>query len=81
MNIYLVIINIISFILMGLDKLLAIISKRRISENTLLFISLIGGGIGTIFGMFLFRHKIRKLKFKIIVPLSLIIIYILKTAI
>ena len=79
--IYLIIINILTFILMGLDKFMAIIKKRRISENTLLFLSLIGGGLGTLTGMFIFRHKIRKLKFQIIVPLSLIILYIIKTTI
>ena len=78
MNEYLIIINFISFILMGLDKFLAIIKKRRISEATLLFFSLIGGGLGTLIGMFIFRHKIRKMKFQILVPLSLIILYILK---
>ena len=39
---------------------------------------LIGGGLGTLIGMFLFRHKIRKMKFQILVPLSLIIFYIIK---
>ena len=78
MNQYLIIINIFSFLLMGLDKLLAIIKKRRISEATLLFFSLIGGGLGTLIGMYIFRHKIRKMKFQILVPLSLIILYILK---
>ena len=79
--IYLIVINIISFLSMGLDKFLAIISKRRISENTLLFLTLIGGGLGTLIGMFIFRHKIRKMKFQILVPLSLIIFYIIKTTI
>ena len=78
-NIYLIIINIISFIFMGIDKLFAIIKKRRISENTLLFITIIGGSIGSILGMILFRHKIRKPKFLIIVPLSLIILIYLIT--
>ena len=79
--IYLIVINIISFLSMGIDKFLAIISKTRICENTLLFQALIGGGLGTLIGMFLFRHKIRKMKFQILVPLSLIIFYIIKTTI
>ena len=79
--IYLIVINIISFLSMGLDKFLAIISKRRIRENTLLFLTLIGGGLGTLIGMFIFRHKIRKMKFQILVPLSLIIFNIIKTTI
>lgn len=77
-NIYLTTINIISFSIMGIDKILAIKNKRRISENTLLFHTLIGGSIGTTLGMIIFRHKIRKPKFLIIVPITLIItIYLL----
>jgi len=76
---YLIIINIISFIIMGLDKLFAIKNKRRISENTLLFLSIIGGVFGTTLGMIIFKHKIRKPKFLILIPIILIlIIYIIK---
>ena len=70
---YLIVINIISFIIMGLDKLLAILKKQRISENTLLLFAIIGGSLGTLLGMLFFRHKIRKLKFQIIIPLILIL--------
>ena len=70
---YLIIINIIEFIIMGLDKLLAIKHKYRISEFTLLFISAIGGSIGAIIGMNLFHHKTKKLKFRILFPLFLIL--------
>ena len=69
---YLIIINIISFIIMGLDKLFAIKNKRRISENTLLFLSIIGGVFGTTLGMIIFKHKIRKPKFLILIPIILI---------
>ena len=78
-NIYLIIINIISFLFMGTDKLFAILKKRRISEKTLLFTTIIGGSIGSLLGMFFFRHKIRKPKFLIVVPLSLIILIYLMT--
>ncbi len=70
---YLIIINIIEFIIMGLDKLLAIKHKYRIPEFTLLFISAIGGSIGAIIGMNLFHHKTKKLKFRILFPLFLIL--------
>jgi len=70
---YLIIINIISFIIMGLDKLFAIKNKRRISENTLLFLSIIGGVFGTTLGMIIFKHKIRKPKFLILIPIILIL--------
>ena len=78
-NIYLIIINIISFLFMGTDKLFAILKKRRISEKTLLLTTIIGGSIGSLLGMFFFRHKIRKPKFLIVVPLSLIILIYLMT--
>lgn len=71
--IYLIIINIIEFIIMDLDKLLAIKHKYRIPEFTLLFISAIGGSIGAIIGMNLFHHKTKKLKFRILFPLFLIL--------
>ena len=79
--IYLILgINILSFILMGIDKYKAIKNKYRISENTLLLISILGGGIGTLLGMILFHHKTKKLKFQILVPISILIdIYLYKT--
>ncbi len=70
---YLVIVNTISFIIMGLDKYFAIKEKRRISENSLLFLSIIGGVFGTTLGMIIFRHKIRKPKFLILIPILLIL--------
>ena len=72
-NIYLIIINILSLVLMILDKILAIKKKKRISEFHLLTITIFGGSIGTIIGMILAKHKIRKLKFILLVPLSLIL--------
>ena len=72
-NIYLLIINIISFLLMVLDKIQAIKKKHRISETSLLFISSIGGSLGTFLGMLTFRHKIKKIKFIILVPLFIIL--------
>ena len=57
---YLVVINIISFFTYGLDKYLAIKNKRRISENSLISLSIIGGSIGSILGMFFFHHKTKK---------------------
>ncbi len=72
-NIYLIITNILSLILMIIDKILAIKNKQRISEFHLLTITLFGGSIGTLLGMILVRHKIRKLKFLLLVPLSLIL--------
>lgn len=70
---YLIIINILSFILYGIDKLKAIKKEERISEKTLILIGILGGSIGSLIGMNLFRHKTKKLKFIISLPLILII--------
>ena len=71
-NYYLLTINICQFLIMGLDKLLAIKKKNRISEKTLLLNALIGGSIGAILGMYTFRHKTKKLKFTVGMPTILI---------
>lgn len=63
---YLVIINVLAFLICYIDKRKAIKNKRRISERTLLFISLIGGCFGFLFGMYLFHHKTKKPKFKLV---------------
>ena len=73
MKTYLIIINILSFIIYGIDKLKAIKKKERISEKTLILIGILGGSIGSLIGMNLFRHKTKKLKFIISLPLILII--------
>lgn len=63
---YLLIVNILSFIIYGLDKLFAIFKFRRVPEVNLFFLAFTGGFIGSILGMILFRHKIRKNKFWIV---------------
>ncbi len=70
---YIIIINLITFIIYYLDKRWAIKNKNRVSENTLLFLSLIGGSIGAYLSMNIFRHKTKKIKFKILIPLMIII--------
>lgn len=69
---YLVVINIIGFLAMGIDKLKAKKDWWRIPEGTLMMLCLLGGGIGTIAGMYTFRHKTKKLKFTIGMPTILI---------
>lgn len=69
---YLGIINIIGFLLMGYDKRQAIKKKNRIPEIALITLSFIGGGCGSLLGMILFHHKTKKLKFQILIPLSII---------
>lgn len=80
--IYLVIINVIGFASMWLDKRKAQHGSWRTPEKTLFTITLLGGGIGTILGMYTFRHKTKKIYFTIGFPVILIseifiIIYIL----
>ncbi|WP_073408315.1 DUF1294 domain-containing protein [Flavobacterium johnsoniae] len=60
---YFLVVNIFVFILAGYDKNLARKNKRRIPENTLFFLQLIGGTPGLSTAMFLFRHKTRKTSF------------------
>ena len=71
--IYLVIINVLGFLIMGLDKAKAKKQKYRISENTLLFVALIGGSLGSYLGMYCFHHKTKHVKFYIGMPLILFI--------
>ena len=70
--IYLVCINIIGFLAMWIDKRNAKKGKWRIREKTLFMITFLGGGIGTIAGMYTFRHKTQKLAFTIGLPVILI---------
>lgn len=64
--IYLVTVTLITFCLYGFDKHQSINGKTRIPEIILHFLSLIGGMVGAFSGMILFRHKTRKLQFKLV---------------
>ena len=66
--IYFVVINLIGFFIMWLDKRKAIKGSWRIPEKTLFVITGLGGGIGTIAGMYTFRHKTKKIGFVIGFP-------------
>jgi len=69
---YVIIINVIGFCAMWIDKRKAQKGSWRIPEKTLFTITLLGGGIGTILGMYAFRHKTKKLSFSIGFPVILI---------
>ena len=75
--IYLLAINILTFIAMLWDKHEAKMGDWRISEKALFLLVLLGGGVGGIFGMYIFRHKTKKWYFKIGFPIILIIEIIL----
>lgn len=70
---YFALINILSFLLFGVDKWKAKRGEWRISENTLLLTALLGGAMGAWLGMRMFHHKTRKPKFYITVPLCVLI--------
>ena len=70
--IYFVIMNIVGFAIMGIDKRKAIKRTFRIPEATLFIVALIGGSIGSILGMRAFRHKTRHWYFVIGMPAILI---------
>ncbi len=79
---YLLAINVVAFLAMGIDKWKAKNNAWRIPESTLMSLVLLGGGIGGIAGMYTFRHKTKKPKFYIGFPAILIfeiiaVIYIL----
>ena len=70
---YLIIINIIAFIMFGADKLKAAKHKWRISEKALFASALLGGSVGAVLGMFIFRHKTQHWYFRYGLPLILIV--------
>ena len=70
---YLVIVNIVGFAMMGIDKKRAIRGAWRISEASLFLVALIGGSIGSILGMKTFRHKTKHWYFKYGMPAILIL--------
>ena len=70
---YLVVINLITFLIMWIDKKKAKWGKWRIQEKTLFILCAIGGSIGGIAGMYTFRHKTKKPRFVIGFPAILII--------
>lgn len=68
---YLLIINAAGFLLMLVDKWKARKNRWRVRESTLLLIAALGGSVGSLMGMYLFRHKTLHLKFTLGIPLIL----------
>lgn len=80
MHIYLLAINALGLLIMHYDKYLAKNNMWRIPEKTLLGIAVIGGSLGCLMGMYTARHKTRKPKFTIGMPVILVIqLFILHT--
>jgi len=72
-NAYYLIVSLLAFTLMGFDKSKAIKNRRRISEKMLMGMALIGGALGVIAGMLVFRHKIRNPLFYLGAPVLYLI--------
>ena len=68
---YLLLINLVALVVYGVDKHRAKKGKWRISEKTLFLVALIGGSVGAIAGMYLFRHKTKHWYFRIGLPVIL----------
>ena len=71
--VYLVLINVVAFASMGIDKYKAKHKKWRIQEKTLFLLAIIGGSLGALYGMHLFRHKTKHFSFILGMPLILAI--------
>lgn len=65
---YVMVVNLVAFLLYGIDKNRAKNKKWRISERTLLGVAAIGGSVGALLGMYGFRHKTKHWKFRILLP-------------
>lgn len=74
--IYLTVVNILAFILYGVDKRKAEKNKFRISEATLITIAVLGGSLGAFLGMKVFHHKTKKKKFTVTVPFFAVLLVI-----
>ena len=66
---YLLLVNLLGFVLYGWDKAKSKGGGRRIPERVLLWVARLGGGVGCWMGMMLFRHKTKHNRFMILVPL------------
>lgn len=71
--IYLLVVNVITFLMMGFDKHEAKKGNWRVSEKNLFTLVVLGGSIGGILGMFTFRHKTKKWYFRFGFPIILIL--------
>ena len=72
-NIYLVIINTLSFCIYYIDKRLAIKHRYRIPEKVLILVSILGGSLGSLISMMLFHHKTKHIKFLVLNPILLVV--------
>ena len=69
---YLIAINVVTFLIYGLDKWKAKRDAWRIKESTLLLLAVVGGSVGALLGMQVFRHKTKHVQFTVGVPVILL---------
>ena len=69
---YLLIINLITFLLYAIDKRRSMRKAWRIPESVLMGFAAVGGSVGALLAMLLFRHKTKHAKFTVGVPLILV---------
>ena len=65
--------NLIVFLIYALDKMKAIRGSFRISEKVLIFCAFLMGAYGAFSGMYILRHKTKKLKFQLLIPVAVIL--------
>ena len=70
---YFILVNIGNFVLFAIDKHLSVKNKERIPESTLILLSAMGGALGGLCAMYIFRHKTKHAKFYISLPLFLVL--------
>ena len=71
--VYLIAVNICTFLVYGIDKQRARLGRWRIPESRLLLLAAVGGSLGAWMGMYIFHHKTRKAKVYLCIPLRLVI--------
>jgi len=65
--------NVVTFLMYSIDKRRAKTNAWRIKESTLIAVAFLMGGVGAFLGMMLLRHKTKHLKFRLLVPLGVIV--------
>ena len=80
---WLILINIVTFVVFGLDKLLSKHPRfrQRVPEKNLLLLAVVGGSVGALLGMLVFRHKTLHRVFRVGVPVILAVQLLLAAAI
>ena len=78
---YLVVINLVAFLMFGVDKSRARKHQWRVAERSLFLVALVGGSLGAICGMFFFRHKTKHWYFRLGLPLILLVQILLLAAV